>query len=54
MQWGWFFDGYLKSTWFVGEATSLQVEDIMEILKYKGIEGEFDFDVSTSDESESE
>lgn len=32
---GWFLDGYLKPTWFVGDPTPLQVEDILRESKEK-------------------
>ena len=53
---GWFFDSYLKPTWFVGDPTPLQVEDILSKLQQKESdeELELDFDLGTSDESESE
>ena len=28
---GWFFDDYLKPTWFIGDPTPLQVEDILKV-----------------------
>lgn len=27
---GWFMDGHLKPRWFVGDATPLQIEDIVQ------------------------
>ena len=52
---GWFYDICLKPTSFIGDATPLQVEDVLKITEIQTKEeADLQFEVATSDESESE
>lgn len=53
---GWFMDGHLKPTWFVGDPTPLQVDDILRVTKNDNNDNpsDFDYDIATSNESDVE
>lgn len=53
---GWFMDGYLKPTGFVGDQTPLQVNDILHLTSSGNDDNpsESEYNIATSDESDAE